>query len=154
LCRKRDSQQQRCDNCESSHGLSPIDVSDDCSQHHNIEGDLLKMLIFFPSSPTSALRGGVNLAHSEVDSAACPVWPDRFGFYPRARAVFLDLRGLPPNFPFSREEIAFRLERTEPRHAGQKETRSMRCFLHLFMTVLLKLVLRFTSLFGRFDQLL
>jgi hypothetical protein len=34
-------------------------------------------------------------------------------------------RGLPPSFPFSRDDAAFRLDLTEPRHAGQKETRSI-----------------------------
>src|SRR5262245_25613831 len=34
-------------------------------------------------------------------------------------------RGLPPSIPFRRDEAAFRLDRTEPRQAGQKETRSI-----------------------------
>jgi len=41
------------------------------------------------------------------------------------RRVVLGFGGRPPNFPFLRDEIAFRLERTEPRHAGQKDTNSM-----------------------------
>src|SRR5262245_60413806 len=36
-----------------------------------------------------------------------------------------DFRGLPPSIPFLREDAAFRFDRTEPRHAGQKETRSI-----------------------------
>ena len=35
------------------------------------------------------------------------------------------LRGLPPSRPFSREDRALRFDRTEPRHAGQNETRSI-----------------------------
>ena len=38
---------------------------------------------------------------------------------------FRDFRGRPPSFPFSRDEAAFRLERAEPRQAGQKTTKSM-----------------------------
>jgi len=34
-------------------------------------------------------------------------------------------RGLPPSMPFMREDRALRFERTDPRHAGQKETRSI-----------------------------
>jgi len=41
-----------------------------------------------------------------------------------ARRV-LDLRGRPPSMPFRRDDAAFRLDRTEPRHAGQKDTRSI-----------------------------
>jgi hypothetical protein len=29
--------------------------------------------------------------------------------------------GLPPRFPFCREALAFRLDRAEPRQAGQKQ---------------------------------
>ena len=36
-----------------------------------------------------------------------------------------DLRGLPPSSPFSRDDRALRFDRTEPRHAGQNETRSI-----------------------------
>jgi hypothetical protein len=39
------------------------------------------------------------------------------------RAV--DLRGLPPSRPLSRDERALRFDRTEPRQAGQNETRSI-----------------------------
>ena len=35
------------------------------------------------------------------------------------------LRGLPPSIPFLRDDAAFRFDRTEPRHAGQKETKSI-----------------------------
>lgn len=35
------------------------------------------------------------------------------------------LRGLPPSIPFRRDDCAFRLDRTEPRQAGQNETRSI-----------------------------
>src|SRR5207253_5149450 len=41
-----------------------------------------------------------------------------------------DLRGLPPSLPFARDEAAFRLDFTAPRHAGQKHTRSMRWIGH------------------------
>jgi hypothetical protein len=37
----------------------------------------------------------------------------------------LALRGLPPSMPFMREDRALRFDRTDPRHAGQKETRSI-----------------------------
>ena len=36
-----------------------------------------------------------------------------------------DLRGLPPNLPLARDDAALRLERTDPRHAGQNETKSI-----------------------------
>jgi hypothetical protein len=36
-----------------------------------------------------------------------------------------DLRGLPPSNPFLRDDAAFRLDLTEPRHAGQNETKSI-----------------------------
>jgi hypothetical protein len=35
------------------------------------------------------------------------------------------LRGRPPSIPFLRDDSAFRFDRTEPRHAGQNETRSI-----------------------------
>ena len=38
---------------------------------------------------------------------------------------FRDFRGRPPSFPFLRDAAAFRLERAEPRQAGQKTTKSM-----------------------------
>ncbi len=44
----------------------------------------------------------------------------------RRRLRDRDLGGLPPSLPFSRDEAAFRFDLTEPRHAGQKETRSIR----------------------------
>jgi hypothetical protein len=40
------------------------------------------------------------------------------------------LRGLPPNLPFARDDAAFRFDLTEPRHAGQNETRSIRWVGH------------------------
>jgi hypothetical protein len=49
------------------------------------------------------------------------------------------LGGLPPNFPFSRDEAAFRFDRTEPRHAGQKQTRSIRWIGHFGIPYLLAL---------------
>ena len=36
-----------------------------------------------------------------------------------------DLRGRPPSMPFRRDEAAFRFDLTEPRHAGQNETKSI-----------------------------
>src|SRR5688500_12149077 len=36
------------------------------------------------------------------------------------------LGGLPPSFPLTRDDAALRFDLTEPRHAGQKETRSIR----------------------------
>ena len=38
---------------------------------------------------------------------------------------FLSVRGLPPSAPFLRDDAALGFERTEPRHAGQKEIRSI-----------------------------
>ena len=38
---------------------------------------------------------------------------------------FVVLRGLPPSIPFRRDEAAFLADLTEPRHAGQNETRSI-----------------------------
>jgi hypothetical protein len=35
------------------------------------------------------------------------------------------LRGRPPNLPFRRDAAAFRLERADPRHAGQNDTKWM-----------------------------
>jgi hypothetical protein len=35
------------------------------------------------------------------------------------------LRGLPPSIPFLRDDSAFLFDLTEPRHAGQKETKSI-----------------------------
>jgi len=43
-----------------------------------------------------------------------------------ARRRVPDFRGLPPNLPFARDDAAFRLDRTEPRHAGQNDTKSIR----------------------------
>ena len=43
-----------------------------------------------------------------------------------ARFRVRDFRGLPPSIPFARDDAAFRLDLTEPRHAGQNETRLMR----------------------------
>ena len=37
----------------------------------------------------------------------------------------VDFRGLPPSIPLIRDDRAFRFDRTDPRHAGQKETRSI-----------------------------
>jgi hypothetical protein len=42
----------------------------------------------------------------------------------------LDFGGLPPSLPFARDEAAFRFDLTEPRHAGQKHTRSIRWIGH------------------------
>src|SRR5262249_18415332 len=50
--------------------------------------------------------------------------------YQRARRRARALGGLPPNFPFSREEAAFRFDLTDPRQAGQKQTRSIRWIGH------------------------
>ena len=36
-----------------------------------------------------------------------------------------DFRGLPPSIPFLRDDAAFRFDLTEPRHAGQNETKSI-----------------------------
>lgn len=36
-----------------------------------------------------------------------------------------DLRGLPPSIPLRRDDAAFLADLTEPRHAGQNETRSI-----------------------------
>jgi hypothetical protein len=36
-----------------------------------------------------------------------------------------DFRGLPPSLPFARDDAAFRFDFTEPRHAGQKDTKSI-----------------------------
>jgi len=36
-----------------------------------------------------------------------------------------DFRGLPPSLPFLRDDAAFRADRTEPRQAGQNETKSI-----------------------------
>jgi hypothetical protein len=35
------------------------------------------------------------------------------------------LRGRPPSIPFRRDDAAFRADLTEPRHAGQNETKSI-----------------------------
>ncbi len=56
--------------------------------------------------------------YHRIDFFAAALW----------RAVNL---GLPPSLPFSRDETAFRLLLTDPRHAGQNETKSIRCFGHL-----------------------
>jgi hypothetical protein len=37
------------------------------------------------------------------------------------RRLIFALSGRPPNLPFLRDAAAFRLERTDPRHAGQKD---------------------------------
>ncbi len=42
-----------------------------------------------------------------------------------ARRRVRDFGGLPPSIPFKRDEIAFRFDRTDPRHAGQNETKSI-----------------------------
>ena len=42
-----------------------------------------------------------------------------------ARRRVAALRGRPPSLPFWRDDVAFRLDLTEPRHAGQNETRSI-----------------------------
>jgi hypothetical protein len=42
----------------------------------------------------------------------------------------LDFGGRPPSRPFARDEAAFRFDLTEPRHAGQKHTRSIRWIGH------------------------
>jgi hypothetical protein len=38
---------------------------------------------------------------------------------------FVDLRGLPPSIPFRLDDAAFLADLTDPRHAGQNETRSI-----------------------------
>ena len=43
-----------------------------------------------------------------------------------ARLRVAGFRGLPPSLPFARDDAAFRFDLTEPRHAGQNETRSIR----------------------------
>ena len=50
--------------------------------------------------------------------------------FPAITRRIRDLRGLPPSLPFARDEAAFRLDFTAPRHAGQKHTRSMRWIGH------------------------
>jgi len=42
-----------------------------------------------------------------------------------ARRRVADLRGRPPSMPFKRDDRAFLFDLTEPRHAGQKETKSI-----------------------------
>jgi len=37
--------------------------------------------------------------------------------------LFLPLGGRPPSLPFLRDAVAFRFERIDPRHAGQKDIR-------------------------------
>jgi len=41
-----------------------------------------------------------------------------------------DFRGLPPSLPFARDEAAFLFDLTDPRHAGQKLTKSIRWIGH------------------------
>src|SRR4029077_20427010 len=52
-----------------------------------------------------------------------------------ARFRLDDLRGLPPNLPVSREDAAFRLDLTEPRHAGQNDTKSIRWVGHFGIAI-------------------
>ena len=52
-----------------------------------------------------------------------------------ARFRLDDLRGLPPNLPFAREDAAFRLDLTEPRHAGQNDTKSIRWVGHFGIAI-------------------
>jgi hypothetical protein len=52
-----------------------------------------------------------------------------------ARFRLEDLRGLPPNLPFAREDAAFRLDLTEPRHAGQNDTKSIRWVGHFGIAI-------------------
>jgi hypothetical protein len=52
-----------------------------------------------------------------------------------ARFRLPDLRGLPPNLPFARDDAAFRFDLTEPRHAGQNDTKSIRCVGHFGIAI-------------------
>jgi len=45
----------------------------------------------------------------------------------------LALRGRPPSLPFSRDDAALRFDLTDPRQAGQKQTKSIRWTGHLGM---------------------
>jgi hypothetical protein len=69
---------------------------------------------------TYLLDESANLLYREPDVRR--VLPARVAV-PRRRVD--DFRGLPPSFPFSRDDAAFRLDLTEPRHAGQKDTKSI-----------------------------
>ena len=52
-----------------------------------------------------------------------------------ARFRLDDLRGLPPNLPFARDDAAFRFDLTEPRHAGQNDTKSIRWVGHFGIAI-------------------
>src|SRR2546427_9084677 len=49
------------------------------------------------------------------------------------RSRVASFRGLPPSLPLARDDAAFRFDLTEPRHAGQNETKSIRWTGHFGM---------------------